>query len=92
MEAIKTSQNVEFDVIYADGTREHVAEGVLFGIKDNGLIFYNGTDRLEAFAAVVEAAAEVAGAVGYSEAERALILYKAHKRLFEIKGEQNHGI
>lgn len=28
MEKIKTSANVEFDVIYADGTRRHVTEGV----------------------------------------------------------------
>jgi len=36
MELIKTTPNLEFDAIYADGTREHVKEGILFGVEDNG--------------------------------------------------------
>ena len=61
MEAIKTSKNVEFDVIYADGTRQHVTEGILFGVENERIIFHNGTDRPEVVIAVVEAAAEVIG-------------------------------
>lgn len=61
METIKTSKNVEFDVIYADGTRKRVPEGILFGVEDERIIFHNGTDRPEVMVAVAEAAAEVIG-------------------------------
>lgn len=45
METIKESPNVEFDVIYADGERKRVPEGVLFGVEeDNSMVLYNGTD------------------------------------------------
>lgn len=53
MEAIKTSQNVEFEVIYADGERRRVQEGVLYGVEDDGSItFHNGTDRVAVWFAV----------------------------------------
>lgn len=55
MDVIKTSSNVEFDVIYADGLRRHVAEGVLWEADaDGNLIYHQGTGRPE----VVIAAAE----------------------------------
>ena len=85
MEEIKTSENVQFDVIYADGTRRHVSEGVLFEIKDNKLIFHNGTDSVPALVGVAEAAAEVVGALRLTEAERALLIYKIHNRIFYRK-------
>ena len=45
METIKESPNVEFEVIYADGERKRVPEGVLFGVeKDNSMVLHNGTD------------------------------------------------
>lgn len=59
MGVIKTSPNVEFDVIYADGTRRHVAEGVLFEVEKERIIFHNGTDRPEVILATAECAAEV---------------------------------
>ena len=59
METIKTSKNVEFDVIYADCSRRHVAEGVLFEVENECIVFHNGTDRPEVLIAVAEAAAEV---------------------------------
>lgn len=61
MEPIKTSENVEFDVIYADGTRKRVPEGVLFGVDDERIIFHNGTARPEVVIAAAEGAAEVIG-------------------------------
>ena len=61
MEAFKTSKNVEFDVIYADGTRRHVTEGVLFEVENEKFVFHNGTDRPEVIVAVAEAASEVVG-------------------------------
>lgn len=45
MEAIKVSPNVEFEVIYADGQRKRVPDGVLFGVEeDNSITLHNGTD------------------------------------------------
>lgn len=85
MEAIKTSKNVEFDVIYADGTRRHVREGVLFEIKGNEMTFHNGTDRALALIGVAEAAAEVIGNMNLSESARSAIIYNIHKRLFGRK-------
>ena len=67
MEPIKTTKNLEFDVIYADGTREHVKEGILFGVEDNGqMTLHNGTNRLSVLFASIEtafAAVEALGAV-----------------------------
>lgn len=61
MEEIKTSTNVEFDVIYADGTRRRVTEGVLFGVENERIVFHNGTDRPSVMIAAAEAASEVLG-------------------------------
>lgn len=45
METIKESPNVEFEVIYADGERKRVPEGVLLGVEEDGSItLHNGTD------------------------------------------------
>ena len=45
METIKESPNVEFEVIYADGERRRVSEGVLLGVEEDGSItLHNGTD------------------------------------------------
>lgn len=65
MEAFKTSKNVEFDVIYADGTRRRVTEGILFEVENERIVFHNGTDRPEVVVAVVEAAAEVIGNMNF---------------------------
>lgn len=46
METIKERPNVEFEVIYADGERKRVPEGVLLGVEEDGFItLHNGTDR-----------------------------------------------
>lgn len=65
MEAFKTSKNAEFDVIYADGTRRRVTEGILFEVENERIVFHNGTDRPEVVVAVVEAAAEVIGNMNF---------------------------
>lgn len=85
MAAIKTSKNIEFDVIYADGTRRHVTEGVLFEVENNKFVFHNGTDRPAVLVGAAEAAAEVIGALGLSDEEKALAIYNIHKRIFERK-------
>ena len=82
MKKIKTSEKVEFDVIYADGTRHHVSEGILFGVENERIIFHNGTDRPEVMIAAAEAAAEVVGAMGLPEEASAAIIYNIHKRIF----------
>lgn len=96
MEPIKTSESVEFDVIYADGTRRHVNEGVLFEVKDEKIIFHNGTSKPVDIIAVAEAAREVVGLMGKSPEAfytinnigkdkelRALILKNVYKRLLD---------
>lgn len=102
MEAIKTSENVEFDVIYADGTRRHVTEGVLFEAKDSKLTFHNGTDRPETLIGVAQAAAEIVGLMGLPEQGKALLIYNIQNRIYgrigaaadmkTTKGGQNNGI
>lgn len=67
METIKISKNVEFDVIYADGSRVRVKEGVLFGVEDESIIFLNGTNRPEVAIAAAETACEVIGAMQLPE-------------------------
>lgn len=67
MRMIKASRNVEFDVIYDDGTRKRVKEGVLFGIEDERVIVHNGTSRPEVLFAVAKTACAVIGHMNLSE-------------------------
>ena len=64
MEEIKTCSNVEFDVIYADGTRRHVTEVILFEVENEKIVFHNGTDRPEVMIAAAEASSEIVGRMG----------------------------
>lgn len=54
MEIIKRGNNVQFDVIYDDGTRRRVKEGVLHEVENEEIIFHNGTDRAEVWIAAAE--------------------------------------
>lgn len=55
METIKKSPNVEFEVIYADGERKRVPEGVLLGVEEDGSItLHNGTDCAAAWFAAAD--------------------------------------
>ena len=54
MELIKESKNLEFDVIYDDGKRKRVKEGVLHEVENEEVIFHNGTDRAEVWIAAAE--------------------------------------
>lgn len=52
MEKIKVSP-LEFEVIYADGERKRVSEGVLYGVEEDGSItLHNGTDCVAVWFAV----------------------------------------
>lgn len=54
MEVIKTTSNMEFDVIYADGTRRHIEEGILHEACDGEIIYHQGTSRPEVIIASAE--------------------------------------
>ena len=52
---LKVSPNVEFEVIYADGEKTRVHEGILFGLDDEGgMILHNGTDEPAVWLAAAE--------------------------------------
>ena len=75
MEIIKTTSNMEFDVIYADGTRRHVAEGVLHEADDNEIIFHNGTSRPEV---IIAAAEDILKTLKHMGAGLAILSVKMH--------------
>lgn len=64
MKEIKTSDNVEFDVIYADGSRYHAKEGVLIEADGNRINLHLGTSRAAVVFAAVEALMEAIGDAG----------------------------
>jgi len=68
MDAIKISPDTQFDVLYADGTKHHAAEGVLFEARGNDLIFHLGTSRPEVLFAVAEALTEAIDSMGLGDA------------------------
>lgn len=64
MKQEKISKNVEFEVIYDDGERKRVKEGILFEAKpDNTTMFHLGTERKSVYKAFFEATMELAQAV-----------------------------
>lgn len=67
MEPIKTCSNLEFDVIYDDGTKHHVCEGVLFEVASETVTFHNGTNRLSVLFAASEASMETIGLLGLAK-------------------------
>lgn len=67
MEPIKTCKNVVFDVIYDDGTRHRVEEGVLVEVRGEELTFHNGTNRLSVLFSAVQALFEVIDILGVWE-------------------------
>lgn len=67
MEAIKTTPKLEFEVIYADGTRKRVQEGVLFEAEGGAMTFHNGTNRVNVLFAAAEGALEIIGMFGLDE-------------------------
>ena len=90
MEPIKTSENVEFDVIYADGTRKRVTEGILIEAEGYNLTFHNGTSRGSVVFAAGEGLAEVIVAMKAPLKLKRRYLFRIAKALF--KGGQENGI
>lgn len=55
METIKESPNVEFEVIYADGERKRVEDGILFEtLPTEDVILHNGVDCSYAWVSAAE--------------------------------------
>lgn len=73
MDPIKTSANVEFDVIYADGKRTRVPEGVLFEADGERMIAHIGTGRVAVLFAVAEALTEIITDMGLGDAFKSFI-------------------
>ena len=67
MEKDKISENVEFDVIYADGARRRVQEGILYEVEDDSMIFRNGTSRGAVLFATAEAALAMIDNIGLTK-------------------------
>ena len=67
MEIIKADTNTEFDVIYSDGERLRVKEGVLWSVENNMITFHNGTSRLNVLFAAIEDAIGVVEHIGFIE-------------------------
>ena len=68
MDIIKASPaGVEFDVLYDDGTKHHVCEGILFEVTGEEVIFHNGTNRLSVLFAASEASMETIGLLGLAK-------------------------
>lgn len=59
----ETSKNLEFDVIYDDGTKKRVKEGVLHEVENEDIIFHNATDRPEVWIAAAEDMLKALGGV-----------------------------
>lgn len=91
MEVIKKSSNTEFDVIYADGTRHHVAEGVLFEVENERVTFHNGTNRANVLFASVEALFEVIELLGLTEVLEAYINSKPAAEKPDNEGGTDNG-
>ncbi len=65
MEVIKITPKLEFDVIYSDGSKRRVTEGILFEAEANGsMIFHNGTDRPEVLLSAAETALVALSGIG----------------------------
>lgn len=72
MEVIETTSNMKFDVIYVDGTRRHVEEGVLYEVENEKIIFHNGTGRAVVLFAVAE---DILGAIDYIGLTKLFVRY-----------------
>ena len=64
MQPIKTCKNTVFDVLYDDGTKYRVNEGVLIEVNESEVTFHNGTNRLSVIFAAVESLFEVISVLG----------------------------
>lgn len=66
MKAEKTGK-MEFEIIYEDGTRRRVKEGILFEVEGQTMKFHSGTDSPNVLFATAEALMEVIEYLGLGE-------------------------
>lgn len=67
MKPEKITENLEFDVKYADGSRKEVKEGILFEFKGSKAFGHIGTSRKEAMFSIANALTEMINAFGLVE-------------------------
>ena len=67
MEIIKADRNTEFDVLYSDGAKTHVQEGLLLECKDNKIILHLGTNRSNVIFAAIESLFEFVYMLGLQD-------------------------
>lgn len=66
MEPIKLTDNLEFDLVYADGIRKRVKEGILFEAQGEKMFLHNGSDRKEVLFTVIKCVLEAAAEMDLS--------------------------
>lgn len=78
MEAMKLSE-LQFDVLYEDGTKKRVENGILFEeTKDHKLNVHIGTyNQINMLVAVIRAAGEMINAIGRENASVTVTEHKA---------------
>jgi len=67
METVKITKNLEFEVVYSNGVRRDVQEGVLFEFNGDRITAHVGTDRKACLFAVAEALTELIHGMGLGE-------------------------
>lgn len=76
---LKTSPNVTFDVIYDDGTRSHVEEGILMERDGEALTIHLGTNRASTLFAFIEGLFEAVHVMGLQDALDAYLQVQEEK-------------
>lgn len=85
MEAIKKSEKVEFDVIYADGTRHRVREGVLYDPKNKDMFFNTETAKLADLIDIAAATVDFIGRLNLNDSAKYYVGYQTTKGLYGLK-------
>ena len=67
MEPIKLTENLEFDVIYADGTKKRVHEGILMEREGDNLTMHLGDGRVSTLFGTIDALLEAVYESGLGE-------------------------
>ena len=80
MVPLKTSPNVTFDVIYEDGERAHVEEGILMERDGNSLTLHLGTNRASTLFAFIEGLFEAVHIMGLQDALDAYLQVQAEEK------------
>jgi hypothetical protein len=82
---------VEFDVIYDDGTRTRVTEGILLGVENEKIVFHNGTNRANVLFAALESLIEVIGYLGLGKKCEEYMNSKPAAETPDGEGGTDHG-